>query len=72
MGVKYRERGGAWWIFVNHRGRRKAKRIGPGEAGKKAAKEAARAEKAAAEGGDASPARAAKAGAAAADEEADA
>ncbi len=41
MGVKYRERGGAWWIFVNHRGRRKAKRIGPGEAGKKAAKEAA-------------------------------
>jgi integrase len=41
MGVRIRERDGAWWIFVCHQGRRKAKRIGPGDAGKKAAKEAA-------------------------------
>jgi integrase len=41
MGVRIRERDGAWWIFINHQGRRKAKRIGIGEPGKKAAKEAA-------------------------------
>jgi integrase len=41
MGVNVRERDGAWWIFVNHRGRRKAKRIGVGDPGKRAAKEAA-------------------------------
>ena len=28
MGVKVRKRGGAWWVFVDHRGSRKAKRIG--------------------------------------------
>lgn len=28
MGVKIREKGGAWWVFITHRGRRKAKRIG--------------------------------------------
>lgn len=38
MGVKIRERDGAWWIFVNHQGKRKAKRIGTGDAAKKAAK----------------------------------
>jgi integrase len=42
MGVKVKERNGAWWIFVNHHKRRKAKRIGVGESGKKAAKEVAR------------------------------
>jgi integrase len=41
MGVKVRERDGAWWLFINHKGRRKAKRIGEGETGKKAAKAAA-------------------------------
>lgn len=41
MGVKIRERDGAWWLFINHQGKRKAKRIGVGDAGKKAAKEAA-------------------------------
>jgi integrase len=41
MGVRVRQRDGAWWLFVNHQGKRKAKRVGPGEAGRKAAKEAA-------------------------------
>jgi integrase len=38
MGVKIRQWKGAWWIFVNHKGLRKAKRVGVGEPGKKAAK----------------------------------
>ncbi|SLM49226.1 putative Phage integrase [Nitrospira japonica] len=42
MGVRIRERDGAWWIFIHHNKQRKAKRVGPGEAGKKAAKDAAR------------------------------
>ena len=33
MGVKVKERKGAWWVFINHRGRRRAKRC----ASKKAA-----------------------------------
>ena len=37
MGVKVRERNGAWWIFIDHYGQRKAKRIGTGASGKKAA-----------------------------------
>ncbi len=41
MGVKVREKDGAWWIFVNHKGQRKAKRVGQGDVGKKAAKAAA-------------------------------
>lgn len=41
MGVKVRERNGAWWIFIDHLGSRKAKKIGPGAAGKKAAKHVA-------------------------------
>ncbi len=41
MGVKVRERNGAWWIFIDHQGQRKAKRIGPGAAGKKAAQQVA-------------------------------
>ncbi len=38
MGVRVRERDGAWWIFVNHQGKRKAKRIGVGKEAKDAAK----------------------------------
>ena len=41
MGVKVKPHKGAWWIFIDHRGQRKAKRVGVGEAGKKAAREAA-------------------------------
>jgi hypothetical protein len=41
MGVKVRERNGAWWIFINHHGQRKAKRIGAGAPGKKAAQQVA-------------------------------
>jgi hypothetical protein len=28
---------GAWWVFINHQGWRKAKRVGQGPAGRKAA-----------------------------------
>ena len=31
MGVKVRYRKGAWWVFVHHGGRRKAKRVGDRE-----------------------------------------
>jgi len=31
VGVKVRYWKGAWWVFVNHNGRRKAKRIGDRE-----------------------------------------
>jgi integrase len=41
MAVKVRERKGAWWVFVDHRGRRKAKRVGVGRTGKRAAETAA-------------------------------
>ena len=41
MGVKIREWKGAWWVFINHHGTRKARRIGTGETGKKAAKQVA-------------------------------
>ncbi len=37
MGVRVRERDGAWWLFVCHRGRRTARRVGVGAPGKKAA-----------------------------------
>ena len=42
MGVKVKEWKGAWWIFINFEKRRKSKRVGVGEGGKKAAKQAAR------------------------------
>jgi integrase len=42
MGVKVRERGGAWWLFIDHKGQRKAKRVGTGKSGREAAKEAAK------------------------------
>ncbi|WP_447986368.1 tyrosine-type recombinase/integrase [Nitrospira sp. Nam74] len=41
MGVKVREWKGAWWLFINHNGQRKAKRVGVGDVGKKAARQAA-------------------------------
>jgi integrase len=41
MGVKVRERDGAWWLFIDHQGKRKAKRVGEGKQGKKAAELAA-------------------------------
>jgi integrase len=41
MGVKVRERNGAWWIFIDHYGQRKARRIGAGAPGKKAAQQVA-------------------------------
>jgi hypothetical protein len=41
MSVTIREWKGAWWIFINHHGTRKAKRIGTGAVGKKAARQAA-------------------------------
>ena len=41
MGVKVKEWKGAWWLFINHNGRRKAKRVGVGDGGKKAARHAA-------------------------------
>ncbi len=37
MGVKVKNWKGAWWIFVNHRGQRKAKRVGVGKTAEKAA-----------------------------------
>jgi hypothetical protein len=37
MGVKVRERNGGWWVFIDHKGRRRAKRC----ASKKAAQIAA-------------------------------
>ena len=41
MGVQVKQRKGAWWIFINTYGRRKAKRVGAGPSGKKAAELAA-------------------------------
>jgi integrase len=41
MGVKVKHWKGAYWIFINHRGRRKAKRVGEGEKAKRAAQRAA-------------------------------
>ena len=39
VNVRYWKR--AWWVFINHQGTRKAKRVGVGESGKKAAKQVA-------------------------------
>jgi integrase len=41
VGVKIKEWKGAWWVFVDHQGRRKAKRAGPGLRGRKLAEAAA-------------------------------
>lgn len=40
MGVKVREKpkgSAVWWVFINHQGRRRAKRVGVGKEGRKAA-----------------------------------
>jgi integrase len=39
MGVKVRKRNGSWWLFINHRGVRKAKKIGTREAAEKVKRE---------------------------------
>jgi len=41
MGVKVKAWKGAWWLKINHKGRRKSKRVGVGKEGKKAAELAA-------------------------------
>jgi len=41
MGVKVRQRKGAWWLFIDHDKKRKAKRVGEGPTGKRAAEAAA-------------------------------
>jgi integrase len=41
MGVTVREKDGAWWVFCHHQKTRKAKRIGPGAAGRKEAHQVA-------------------------------
>jgi integrase len=41
MGAKVRKKDGAYYVFVNHRGKRKAKKIGVGEQARKAAEKAA-------------------------------
>ena len=43
MGVKVRAWKGAWWVFVDHKRQRKAKRVGVGDAGKRAAEDVAKA-----------------------------
>jgi integrase len=41
MGVKVREHKGAWWLFIDYHGKRKAKRVGVGKPGKRSAEQAA-------------------------------
>jgi integrase len=41
MGVKVRQRDGAWWLYIDHKGKRKAKRVGTGREGKRGARAAA-------------------------------
>lgn len=41
MGVRVREKDGNWYVFVNRLRKRKAKKVGPGEAGKRLAYELA-------------------------------
>ncbi len=36
MSVKLRKRDGVWWLFINHHGRRKAKKVGSREAAERA------------------------------------
>jgi integrase len=38
MGVKVKERDGAWWIYICHKGKRRAKRVGTEKAAPEAAK----------------------------------
>ena len=41
MAVKVKEWKGAWWVFIDYQGRRKAKRVGSGKEGRRAAQAAA-------------------------------
>jgi len=41
MSVKVRERDGCWWLFIDHQGHRKAKKIGSGRGAKQLADKAA-------------------------------
>ena len=41
MGVKVKHWKGAYWLFINHNGKRKARRVGVGRAGQRAADAAA-------------------------------
>jgi integrase len=41
MSVKVRERDGCWWLFIDHQGHRKAKKVGTGKHAKKLAEDAA-------------------------------
>jgi integrase len=41
MGVKVKSWKGGWWLFIDHKGRRKAKRVGVGKGGLRAARAAA-------------------------------
>jgi integrase len=41
MGVKVKQWKGAWWLFIDHHGKRKAKRVGVGKNGKRSAEQAA-------------------------------
>jgi integrase len=43
VGVRVKQRKGAWWVYVDHKRQRKAKRVGIGQAGKRAAEEVAKA-----------------------------
>ena len=43
MGVRVKQRNGAWWVYVDHKRQRKAKRVGIGQAGKRAVEEVAKA-----------------------------
>ncbi len=53
MGVKIKNWKGAWWLFIDHKGKRKAKRIGVGKPAAKAAELAAiKIQARLAEGGD--------------------
>jgi integrase len=39
MSVKVRKRNGAWWVFIHHEGRRKAKKVGTREAAERVKRE---------------------------------
>ncbi len=39
MGVRVRKRSGAWWVFIDHHGKRKAKKVGSREAAEKVKRE---------------------------------
>jgi integrase len=41
VGVKIRERDGCWWLFIDHQGHRKAKKVGTGRKAKQLAEAAA-------------------------------